>query len=145
MFQSAKMKWDKGMNDKSKSYSLLQRGEWDVQMFKEGAKAKIASPQCETCSNWIKGDVYHCKHYKNEIKPKGVVSAKKECVYYSANNEFKIPISTDQAGIWGIIRILFGDALGVPVEFTTREERKKDPVKGVGPWDSFSAVWYMVG
>ena len=67
------------------------------------------------------------------------------CVYYSANNEFKIPISTDQAGIWGIIRILFGDALGVPVEFTTREERKKDPVKGVGPWDSFSAVWHMVG
>ena len=77
MFQSAKMKWEKGMNDKSKSYSLLQRWEWDVQMFKEGAKAKIASPQCETCSNWIKGDVYHCKHYKNEIKPKGVVSAKK--------------------------------------------------------------------
>ena len=77
MFQSAKMKWEKGMNDKSKSYSLLQRWEWDVQMFKEGAKAKIASPQCETCSNWIKGDVYHCKHYKNQIKPKGVVSAKK--------------------------------------------------------------------
>ena len=35
-------------------------------------------------------------------------------------------------GLWGAI---VGDALGVPVEFTSREERKKDPVtdmRGLG-------------
>lgn len=84
------------MDDKSKSYSLLQRWEWDVQMYKEGARVKIASPQCETCSNWIKGDAYHCKHYKNEIKPKSVVSIKKECAYYCNENQLKILISMEQ-------------------------------------------------
>ena len=31
-------------------------------------------------------------------------------------------------GIWGAI---VGDALGVPVEFTSREERRRDPVTGM--------------
>ena len=45
--------------------------------------------------------------------------SKKECVVM---NDFKQII---KAGIFGVV---VGDALGVPVEFTSREKRRADPV-----------------
>lgn len=40
---------------------------------------------------------------------------------------------TDKRDIWldGMMGLIVGDALGVPVEFLTREELKKNPVKGM--------------
>lgn len=44
-------------------------------------------------------------------------------------------------GLWGAI---VGDALGVPVEFKSREERKKDPVtdmRGYGTFNQPPDIW----
>lgn len=44
-------------------------------------------------------------------------------------------------GLWGAI---VGDALGVPVEFTDREERRRDPVssmRGGGTWQQPPGTW----
>jgi ADP-ribosyl-[dinitrogen reductase] hydrolase len=44
-------------------------------------------------------------------------------------------------GLWGAV---IGDALGVPVEFTDRKEREKDPVtdmRGYGTWNQRPGTW----
>lgn len=46
-----------------------------------------------------------------------------------------------EGGLWGSI---VGDALGVPVEFTHREERRRDPVssmRGGGTWNQPPGTW----
>lgn len=46
-----------------------------------------------------------------------------------------------EGGLWGSI---VGDALGVPVEFTHREERRRDPVssmRGGGTWNQLPGTW----
>ena len=47
------------------------------------------------------------------------------------------PLTSDtwKSGIFGLV---VGDALGVPVEFTSREERKNDPVTGMRALDSIN-------
>jgi ADP-ribosylglycohydrolase len=44
----------------------------------------------------------------------------------------------------GLMGVCVGDALGVPVEFTSREERTKDPVitmRGYGTWEQLPGTW----
>ena len=52
-------------------------------------------------------------------------------------------INTKQS-VSGILGLCIGDALGVPVEFTSRAERAKSPVTsmlGYGTWDVPAGTW----
>ena len=52
--------------------------------------------------------------------------------------------STHERLLGGMIGTLVGDALGVPVEFTGRSMRDKDPVTGMrafGTWNQPAGTW----
>lgn len=119
------------MNENNKASSLIERWELDVQSYRNGAGTLISVSQCETCANYIKGDALHCKCYEDERKPKYVLFPHKECPAYDNNNPINLNIQNDRENkiYGGLFGFCVGDALGVPVEFSTREERKKDPIK----------------
>jgi len=112
--------------------TLHKRWAMDVEAFKNGAAWKISSPQCESCKHFIYGNAKNCTQYAlPDQKPIFVISAKKECPKFEHEHAMTILPETRQEGqFWGgILGFCVGDALGVPVEFSSREERKKDPVQ----------------
>lgn len=134
------------MSDKKKFYSLVERWEMDIQSYKDGAKMIVSVPQCETCSNYIKGNALHCICYDIKEKPRYVLFPKKECPSYKNSNPIKLTIRNDrEAKIYGgLFGFCVGDALGVPAEFSTREERKKDPVeemRAYGTYHQWFGTW----
>mgnify|MGYP007123078992 FL=1 len=46
--------------------SLIERWEADVQSYRNGAKTLVSVPQCETCTNYIKGNALYCSCYDSE-------------------------------------------------------------------------------
>ena len=127
------------MHEKGKANSIYDRWEADVQSYRNGAKILTSSPQCETCTNYIKGDALHCKCYESERKPKYVLFPQKECPAYDNSNPIDLNIRNDRENkiYGGLFGLCVGDALGVPVEFSTREERKKDPVKEMRAYGTY--------
>lgn len=127
------------MHENTKASSLIERWEIDVQSYRNGAGTLVSVPQCETCSNCIKGDALHCKCYDNERKPKYVLFPRKECPAYDNNNPINLNIqnSRENKVYGGLFGFCVGDALGVPVEFSTREERKKDPIKEMRAYGTY--------
>lgn len=127
------------MGNRNKSNSLIKRWGIDVQSYKNGAKTVVSVPQCETCSNYIKGDALHCKCYNSERKPKYVLFPQKECPSYENNNPINLNIRTDKENkmYGGLFGFCVGDALGVPVEFSTREERKYDPIEEMRAYGTY--------
>lgn len=116
---------------KDKANSLIERWELDAQSYRNGAKTLVSVPQCETCTNYIKGNVLHCRHYDHQRKPKYVLFPHKECPFYDNNNPININVKNERENkiYGGFFGFCVGDALGVPIEFSTREERRKDPIK----------------
>lgn len=110
--------------------SIIKRWEADIQSYRNGAKVLVSVPQCETCTNYIKGNALHCRCYDSERKPKYVLFPEKECPAYDNNSPIELKIKNDSENkiYGGLFGFCVGDALGVPVEFSTREERKKDPI-----------------
>ena len=47
------------MNKKYNVNSIYARWEADVQSYRDGARVLVSFPQCKTCTNYIKGNVYH--------------------------------------------------------------------------------------
>lgn len=123
----------------NKANSLLERWEVDVQSYRNGAKTLVSVPQCETCTNYIKGNVLHCSCYDSERKPKYVLFPEKECPAYDNNSPIDLRIQNDRENkiYGGLFGFCVGDALGVPVEFSTREERKKDPIKEMRAYGTY--------
>lgn len=127
------------MDKNYKTNSIFARWETDVQSYRNGAKVLVSSPQCETCINYIKGNAFHCKYYDSETKPKYVLFCYKECPAYDNNNPIDLKVQSDgEDKIYGgLFGFCIGDVLGVPVEFSTREERKKDPVKEMRAYGTY--------
>ena len=121
------------------SISITERWNIDVQSYKDGAEAIISIPQCETCKNYLKGNALHCMCYDNEKKPKHVLFPQKECHYYENNNILRLDIKNNKENklYGGLFGFCVGDALGVPVEFSSREERKKDPIKEMRAYGTY--------
>ena len=119
------------MDENNKTNSLLERWEVDVQAYRNGVKVLVSIPQCETCTNYIKGNALHCRCYERERKPKYVLFPQKECPAYDNNNPINLKVHNDKENktYGGLFGFCVGDALGVPVEFSTREEREKDPIR----------------
>lgn len=127
------------MYEKNKPNSIIERWEVDIQAYRNGAKTLISSPQCETCTNYIKGNALHCRCYESERKPKYVLFPQKECPAYDNNNpiELKVQNNRENKIYGGLFGLCVGDALGVPVEFSTREEREQDPIKEMRAYGTY--------
>lgn len=127
------------MHKNNKANSLIERWDADVQSYRNGAKTLVSVPQCETCVNYVKGDALHCKCYDCEKKPKYVLFPQKECPAYDNNSPIDLKVQSDNENkiYGGLFGFCVGDVLGVPVEFSTREERKKDPIKEMRAYGTY--------
>lgn len=123
----------------NKQLSLIERWELDIKSYKQGVKVETAVPQCEKCKYYIKGNALYCEMFKAEKKPKHVIFIKKECNSYISNDYMNIKdLSDDKNKLYGgIFGFCVGDMLGVPVEFSSREERKKDEVKELRAYGTY--------
>lgn len=124
---------------KPRQLSLVERWELDIESYNNGAEVRVSNPQCVSCVNYIKGNALHCKSFINTEKPKDVLSCRKECPAYDNNNPIDLKVQSDGENkiYGGLFGFCVGDALGVPVEFSTREERKKDPIKEMRAYGTY--------
>ncbi len=124
---------------KQRQLSLVERWELDIESYNNGAKVRVSNPQCISCINYIKGNALHCKTFTDAEKPKDVLACRKECYAYDNNNPIYVKIQNDGENklYGGLFGFCVGDALGVPVEFSTREERKRDTVKEMRAYGTY--------
>lgn len=124
---------------RQRQLSLVERWELDIESYNNGAKVRVSSPQCLSCINYIKGDALHCKTFVNTKKPKDVLACRKECPAYANNNPIELKIQNDRENkiYGGLFGFCVGDVLGVPVEFSTREERRKDPIREMRAYGTY--------
>ena len=127
------------MDKKNKMNSIIERWKADVESYRNGALVEICVPQCETCINYIEGNALYCKYYNKERKPKYVLFPEKECYVYESNQPIDIQIADDRENkvYGGLFGFCIGDILGVPVEFSTRQERKEDPIKEMRAYGTY--------
>lgn len=88
---------------------------------------------CESCKYNIPGKTW-CSKYKR-IKPVSVMIGRIKCEKYCMLNNVVMA---------SIVGFAVGDALGVPVEFASREELSKNPVKdmrGKGTHNQKAGTW----
>ncbi|WP_371367086.1 ADP-ribosylarginine hydrolase Tri1 [Sporomusa rhizae] len=127
------------MGQKGRQLTLGEKWKYDIESYKKGGSLTSA-PMCEICKNFIKGNVFHCEKYKgiNE-KPEYVIFPKKECPEFEHLNpiSFKFDLKENEIVYAGILGFIVGDAMGVPVEFCTREERKIDFVNEMRAYGTY--------
>lgn len=118
------------MGDKVKQSSIISRWEEDSRAYEGGGGVRWRAPQCAGCGNYVAGDALHCKCYVGENKPRYVMLPQKECPGYVSDTPLAMTVQGErQERLYGgLFGFCVGDALGVPAEFSTREERKQDPV-----------------
>ena len=123
----------------NKRLTLHDKWSKDADSYEKGAKIKTSYPQCESCIHYVKGNALNCKKYTNERKPKGVLFAHTECIHYHSSEPLKVAITSEkQNRFWGgIFGFCVGDMLGVPVEFSSRQERDADPVKELRAYGTY--------
>jgi len=80
----------------------------------------VKETYCESCKYNIPGKTW-CSKYKR-IKPVSVMIGMTKCEKYCMLNNVIMA---------SIVGFAVGDALGVPVEFASREKLSKNPVKGM--------------
>ena len=137
---------------RQRPFSLADKWRIDAEAYKKGGPAPVASPQCEGCAHFIRGNAFHCEKYVNDDKPQEVIFAKKECRLFSSNTPLIVETnsSVQEKLYGGVFGFCIGDFLGVPVEFCTREERKEDKVdemraygtyfQGFGSWSDDTSL-----
>ena len=116
---------------RKRQLSIVEKWNLDVESYKYGAKMNVRSPQCISCLNRIKNDAIHCAVYEQQEKPKYVLLPSKECFDYSSYHRIEVCINNDmdERFYGGLYGSCIGDIIGVPVEFSTRQERDADPVQ----------------
>ena len=130
------------MNKKNRQLSMKER--WEIDR-KSGATFLVSSPQCEMCSNAIKMEAMKCLTYKDR-KPNDVLRCKKECPKFKSNDLLVVEKNDRDLKylMGGIFGFCVGDALGVPVEFESREERMEDRVhemRAYGTHHQYFGTW----
>ncbi|PXV85625.1 ADP-ribosylglycohydrolase [Lachnotalea glycerini] len=122
-----------------KQLTLVERWELDIKAYEKGVNVKTSTPQCKKCRYFIKKNALHCDIYINEKKPRDVMFCHKECLSFNSNNILDIGVLNeyDNRLYGGIFGFCIGDMLGVPVEFSTREERDNDEVKELRAYGTY--------
>lgn len=125
----------------SKRYlTIHEKWEQDALAYQNGAKVEFASPQCFDCKNFIKGNALNCKAYVTETKPQDVFFSEAECDKFETVEPIKLNISDDKQSklFGGILGFCIGDMLGVPVEFTSRQELDAEPVTKLRAYGTYN-------
>ena len=94
---------------------------------------EVKETYCESCQYNIPGKTWCSKYQK--IKPVGVMIGRTKCEKYCMLNNVVMA---------SIVGFAIGDAVGVPVEFVSREELNKNPVKdirGKGTHNQKAGTW----
>lgn len=130
------------MDKKNRQLSIKER--WEIDR-KSGATFLVSSPQCEICSNVIKIEAMKCSVYTDR-KPNDVLRCEKECPKFKSKDPMVIEKSDRDLNdlLSGIFGFCVGDALGVPVEFESREKRKKDEIhemRAYGTHHQYFGTW----
>ena len=114
----------------NKKMSITDKWESDIQAYRQGATVNTCIPQCESCRHYVKGDALHCMSYLYEMKPRHVIFPSRECLRFETASPVDFAVNNIlQSRLYGaILGFCIGDMLGVPVEFSSRAEREKDPV-----------------
>lgn len=122
-----------------KQLTIEEKWKNDAEAYDNGAKVKTKYPQCESCLHYVKGDALHCKKFIDERKPREVLLAQKECFLFESisklNKYFDSDIEKKLFG--GVFGFVIGDVLGVPVEFSSRQERDADQVKEMRAYGTY--------
>ncbi|WP_271814559.1 ADP-ribosylglycohydrolase family protein [Clostridium beijerinckii] len=130
------------MSKEKKQLPISERWKLDIESYERygsGGNVLTSIPQCEKCKHFVKGNALHCKMYDNENKPEYVMFPSKECPKYESIELIDIAINNqyDSKMFGGLFGFCVGDALGVPVEFSTRDERKRDPIKEMRAYGTY--------
>ena len=127
------------MKEKGRQLTLQERWMLDIESYKKGGKVLTASPQCISCIYYVQSDAWHCKNYVDEKKPHDTRFIEKECPSYGDREPISVTVSNSKESMLygGLFGFCVGDMLGVPVEFTSRSERKKDPVKEMRAYGTY--------
>lgn len=127
------------MKERGRQLTLQERWMLDIESYKKGAKVLTASPQCMSCIHFVQSDAWHCKKYVNEEKPHDTRFIEKECPRYEDREPISVKVSdrTESMFYGGLFGFCVGDMLGVPVEFSARSERKKDPVREMRAYGTY--------
>ncbi len=115
----------------NRNISILDRWETDAEDYEKNPSSWVSYPQCEACAFHVVGNALHCKVYEEEEKPRDVMFISKECPKFRAADEtdFRCENLQEERILGGLLGFCVADALGVPVEFKTREEIKQDEVR----------------
>lgn len=126
------------MEQKRRQMTLVEKWNCDIESYKKGGENLTSAPMCEICKYLIKGNVFHCKKYEgiNE-KPDYVVFPKKECMQFKHFNPIVFDLKENEIIYAGILGFIVGDAMGVPVEFCSREERKIDSLEEMRAYGTY--------
>jgi ADP-ribosylglycohydrolase len=130
---------------KNKYLTLQERWALDIEAAKAGGTVISSTPQCKICKNWIDGNALQCKKYDTR-KPKDTLRCKKECPEFNHKSILEIKPASKKMDqlMGGIFGFAVADALGVPLEFSSREDRKKDPVqemRAYGTYHQYFGTW----
>ncbi len=122
-----------------KRLSIEEKWKIDAEFYDEGAKFMMKYPQCEGCLHYVKGDALHCKKYIDDRKPKEVLLAQKECISFEPIKSLEVHLLNETEGrlYGGIFGFIIGDLIGVPVEFSSRQERDADPIKELRAYGTY--------
>lgn len=122
-----------------KKLTIEEKWKFDIETYDNGAKVKTKFPQCEGCLYYVKGDALHCRKYAEDRKPKEVLLAQKECTLFEPTKSLEVHLSDDieEKLYGGIFGFVIGDLLGVPVEFSSRQERDADPIKELRAYGTY--------
>ena len=119
--------------------TLHEQWALDAASYDKQKNIKTTYPQCESCAFFEKGNVLNCKKYVDERKPNDVLFARKECPAFEAADpvDYTVADETQNRLYGGILGFCVGDMLGVPVEFSLREDRDEDPVKELRAYGTY--------
>lgn len=120
---------------------LKEKWEIDIEITKKGGSFVTSYPQCDNCKFKTQEEAKNCKKYSlPETKPEYVFFSAKECPRFEHKNRIDFSLfnhKTEKKLLDAIFGFCIGDMLGVPVEFTSREERKADPVKEMRAYGTY--------
>ncbi len=119
--------------------TLAEKWDADIESYKKLGGMPMIDLQCKKCKNWIKTEAWHCLHFHKTKKPKYIFNAQIECPGYKSADKIEINISNDFESkvTGGLLGAIVGDALGVPVEFSERISRRKDPVQEMRAYGTY--------
>lgn len=120
------------------------------QNYENGIIFTERMPQCKMCKfpfiDQSRQKGWTCKQYSRNDIPSFVQRCEKECLLFEPLEFLSIDLSNESTKdiLSGIFGFCIGYTLGVPVEFSSREDRESDPVaemRAYGTYQQYFGTW----